>query len=224
MLRALVFTSLVFALDSRSTSVAQHDERSARVDQARSLFADAQRAYEAGRFAEAAEKMTAAYELTRSPELAFNVGRVHERMSAYDEAIRYFRLYLRQSSPTDPARADVEARVAALHAAQRRAREQVYAAPPSSDELTQEARAFFLRGVAMYRRRQYEAAMQAFIASHRFAPLPEVLYNLAVTAERLGSRRDALDYYREYLRTLPENAPDRGAVEREIRRLRDDPG
>jgi tetratricopeptide (TPR) repeat protein len=72
----------------------------------------------------------------------------------------------------------------------------------------------------MYRRRQYEAAMQAFIAAHRFAPLPEVLYNLAVTAEKLGSRQDAIDYYREYLRSLPENAPDRGAIEREIRRLR----
>lgn len=62
--------------------------------------------------------------------------------------------------------------------------------------------------------------MQAFIAAHRFAPLPEVLYNLAVTAERLGSPRDAIDYYREYLRGLPENAPDRGAVERKIAALR----
>ena len=221
MLRTLALASLLFSSTPLfgallSEAGAQDD----RVERARALFTEGQRAYDAGRFDEAAEKMKAAYELTRSADLAFNVGRVYERMSAYDEAIRYFRLYLRHGSPDDTARADVEARIAALQAAQRRAREQVFVAAPSNDELTQEARAFFLRGVAMYRRRQYDAAMQAFIAAHRFAPLPEVLYNLAVTAEKLGSRQDAIDYYREYLRSLPENAPDRGAIEREIRRLR----
>ncbi|MCB9614444.1 MAG: tetratricopeptide repeat protein [Sandaracinus sp.] len=220
MLRALALASLLVVSvplgSTPSTAHAQDD----RVAQARTLFTEGQRAYDAGRFEEAAEKMKAAYELTRSAELAFNVGRVYERMSAYEEAIRYFRIYLRQGSPDEAARADVQARISALQAAQRRQREQVFSAAPSNDELTQEARAFFLRGVAMYRRRQYEAAMQAFIAAHRFAPLPEVLYNLAVTAEKLGSRQDAIDYYREYLRGLPENAPDRGAIEREIRRLR----
>lgn len=189
------------------------------VARARTLFAEGQAAYDAGRFEEAAQKMKAAYELTSAPDLAFNVGRVYERMSEYREAIRFFRLYLRRGSPDDATRADVERRIAALEAAERRQRDQVFTAPPSSDELTNEARTFFLRGVAMYRRRQYEAAMQAFIAAHRFAPLPEVLYNLAVTAERIGSRQDAIDYYREYLRMRPD-APDRGAVEREIRRLR----
>ena len=113
----------------------------------------------------------------------------------------------------------MQERIQALREAKARARSQVFTAPPSNDELTREARTFFLRGVAMYRRGQYQAAMQAFMAAHRFAPLPEVLYNLAVTAERLGSRRDALDYYREYLRRRPD-APDRGAVERKIAALR----
>ena len=87
-----------------------------------------------------------------------------------------------------------------------------------NDELTREARTFFLRGVAMFRRRQYQAAMEAFIAALRFAPLPEVLYNMAVTAERLGSPQDAIDYYREYLRVRPDG-PERGQIEQEIERL-----
>ena len=61
--------------------------------------------------------------------------------------------------------------------------------------------------------------MEAFTAAQRFAPLPEIFYNMAVTAERLGSTRDAMDYYREYLRVRP-NAPDRGHVESEVARLR----
>ncbi len=190
------------------------------VDRARSLFQEGNAAYNAGRFQEAAEKMKGAWELTRAPELAFNVGRAYERMSEYDQAIRFFRIYLRRGEPSAEERTDVQARIAALRDAKRRQSSQVFTGAPSNDELTREARTFFLRGVAMYRRGQYEAAMQAFIAAHRFAPLPEVLYNLAVTAERLGSPRDAIDYYREYLRGLPENAPDRGAVERKIAALR----
>lgn len=213
-LRSLMALSFFLASTFVGTDTYAQDD----VARARALFAEGQAAYDAGRFDEAAQKMKAAYELTSSPELAFNVGRVYERMSEYREAIRFFRLYLR-SGPDEATRADVERRIAALSAAERRQRDQVFTAPPSTDELTAEARTFFLRGVAMYRRRQYDAAMQAFIAAHRFAPLPEVLYNLAVTAEKIGSRQDAIDYYREYLRMRPE-APDRGAIEREVRRLR----
>ena len=190
------------------------------VARARTLFTEGQAAYDAGRFQEAVAKMREAYEITNSAELAFNVARVYERMSEYADAIRYFRIYLRQGQPSAEVRTDVERRIEALREAERRSRDHVFTAPPSDDELTREARTFFTRGVAMFRRGEYEAAMQAFTAAHRFAPLPEVLYNLAVTAEKLGSRQDAIDYYREYLRGLPENAPDRGAIEREIRRLR----
>lgn len=199
-----------------TVALAQSDDAR---QQARELFVQGQADYDAGRYATAAEKMLAAYELVRSPELAYNVGRVYERMSEYDQAVRYFGIFLRRGTPTAEERHDIQQRIAALREAQRRQRDQVFTAPPSNDELTREARTFFLRGVAMYRRGRYEAAMQAFTAALRFAPLAEVYFNTAVCAERLGSRRDAVDYYREYLRLRPE-APDRGHVEAEIRRLR----
>lgn len=186
---------------------------------ARTLFEQGQTAYAAGRFDEAVARMREAYELTRAPELAFNVARVYERMSDYRNAIRYFELYLHDGHPAAEERAQIEQRIAAIRAADQRRRQQVFTAPASNDEMAQEARTFFERGVALYRRRQYQAAMEAFIAAHRFAPLPEVLYNMAVTAERLGSTQDAIDYYREYLRVRPDG-PERGQVEREIERLR----
>lgn len=189
------------------------------VARARALYTEGETAYTAGNFQVAVDKMREAYDLTHSPELAFNVARVYERMSEYDDAIRYFRLYLRRGSPTAAERADIDRRIAALRDAKRRARDRVFTAAPSEDELTQEARTFFLRGVAMFRRNQFEAAMQAFTAAQRFAPLPEILYNMAITSERLGNTRDAIDYYREYLRLRPDSV-DRGHVEREITRLR----
>lgn len=220
-MRALLLTCLLaigapLVPSLTSPSAAQSNDRVAR---ARALFMEGQAHYDAGRFAEAAEKMRQAYDLTRAPELAFNVARVYERMSEYDQAIRYFRIYLRRGELEAAERADITARIAALREAKTRAESQVFTAPPSNDELTREARTFFLRGVAMFQRQHYEAAMQAFMAAHRFAPLPEVLYNLAVTAEQLGSKRDAIDYFREYLRARP-NSPDRAAVERRIAELR----
>ena len=71
----------------------------------------------------------------------------------------------------------------------------------------------------MFRRRRWEAAMQAFTAAYQFARLPEVVYNLAVVSERLHRTRDAIDYYREYLR-LRRDSPDRAQVEAQIERLR----
>lgn len=189
------------------------------VRQARALFVEGQAAYEEGDFARAAEKMRAAWELFHTPALAFNVARVYERMSDYDPAIRFFRMYLRHAHPTDAERADVERRITALEEAKQRQRDQVFTTPPSGDELTNEARTFFLRGVTMFNGHHYQAAMEAFTAAMRFAPLPEIFYNMAVTAERLGALRDAMDYYREYLRVRP-NAPDRGHIESEIARLR----
>jgi len=181
---------------------------------------EGQTAYDAGDFALAAEKMYAAWDLFHTPALAFNVARVYERMSEYQPAIRFFRMYLRHAQPTDAERADIERRIAALQDAERRQRDQVFTTPPSGDELTNEARTFFLRGVTMFNGHHYRAAMESFTTAQRFAPLPEIFYNMAVTAEHLGALRDAMDYYREYLRVRPE-APDRGHVEGEIARLRE---
>jgi len=188
---------------------------------ARALFDQGQAAYAAGRFDEASAKMVAAYELTHSADLAFNAARIFERMSDYANAIRYFEIFLRDGSPSEEERTATESRVAAIREAEARRRNQVYTAPASTDELTNEARTFFLRGVSMFRRRQYGAAQTAFLAAYRFAPLPEVIFNLAVTSERLGARQDAIDYYREYLRAMPEG-PERGDIESRIRRLRED--
>ena len=146
-----------------------------RVARAQALFQEGLRAYEAGNLSEALVKLKEAHRLTRSPELAFNVARVYERIGDAPNATRYFRMYLRSPAVTDAERADIERRIVVLQELQRRQRDQVFAAPPSSDELTAEARTFFLRGVSMFRRRQFRAALDAFMAAHQFAPPGDVV-------------------------------------------------
>lgn len=188
-------------------------------ERAQELFRQGVAAYDAGRLDEAARLLREADRLVHTPELAFNLGRVYERMGEATEAIRSFERYLREGQPTPQERADIERRIAALRDLERRMREQLMTTPPTGDEMTQEARRFFERGVAMFRRRRYEAALQAFTAAYNFSRLPEVIYNLAVASERTGRLQDAVDYYREYLRARPED-PGRRQIERHVEQLR----
>jgi tetratricopeptide (TPR) repeat protein len=190
------------------------------IAEARDAFVGGSEHYAAGRLAQALEAFLTAWRLVPGPELAFNVGRTYARMGDADHGIEFYRHYLRRAAPDAPQRADVEARIAELEEIRERQRASIYQAPPTEDELTREARTFFLRGVSMFRRRRYEAALQAFTAAYHFARLPEVIYNLAVTSERLQRRQDAVDFFREYARSLPDEAPERILIDRRIRELR----
>ena len=216
-MRSLFALTLWLAFALCSPAAAQDAGALARAQQ---LFADGIAAYDAGRLDEAARLLREADAVVHTPELSFNLGRVYERMGESREAIRWFERYLREARPEGDERADVERRIAAMRELDRRMRDQVVTTPPTGDEMTREARVFFERGVAMFRRRRYDAALQAFTAAYNFARLPEVVYNLAVTSERIGHLQDAIDYYREYLRARPDGA-DRRIVERKIAELRE---
>lgn len=216
--RVAALTLLVGLLCGQAIVAQPALAQDARIEKAERLFLEGQQAYQAGRLDEAVAKLRQAYAMTKAPELAFNVARVLERMGEADASIRFFRLYLKRGEPDAKERESIEKRIEALKAIRKRQREQIMTAPPSDDELTAEARSFFLRGVAMFKRERFRAAMVAFTAAHQFAPLPEVIYNLAVTSERLGKLRDAIDYYREYLRS-ERSLPDRALVERKLRAL-----
>lgn len=198
--------------------VSAQDE--AALARARDRFAAGLAAYDAGRLDEATRLLLEADGMVHFPELTFNIARVYERMGEAREAIRFFERYLREARVEEAERADVQRRIEAMRELERRMRDQVMTIPPTGDEMTQEARTFFERGVAMFRRRRFDAALQAFTAAYNFARLPEVVYNLAVASERTNQRQDAIDYYREYLRMRPDGA-DRAHVERRITALRE---
>jgi len=204
----LVFTAPAGAQDAAATRRAQE------------LFTQGIAAYDAGRLDEAVRLLREADQIVHSPELTFNIARVYERMGEAHEAVQFFQRYLREArSLSAEERAQIERRIEVMRSLEHRMRDQVMTLPPTDDEMTQEARTFFERGVAMFRRRHYDAALQAFTAAYNFARLPEVIYNLAVASERTDHVQDAIDYYREYLRARP-GGPDEILVQRHIEELR----
>lgn len=192
-----------------------------RVERARAHFEAGQAYYRAGRFEDARRALLQAFSLLPSAELAYNLGRVSERLGRAEEAIAHYEDYLRRL-PAEPRsaseRARVQKRLAALHAEVAARAQMLKAPPPTSSELVQEARRFFLRGVRLFERKQYAGALAAFGAAQRLSRVPELYFNLGLTCERLGNTRDAADYYRAYLDARP-GASDHEAVAARVAQL-----
>jgi tetratricopeptide (TPR) repeat protein len=81
-----------------------------------------------------------------------------------------------------------------------------------------EARAHYEQAVANYNLDEYAAALAEFREAYRIKPDPSFLFNIAQCHRKLGQNEAALDYYRKYLRNLPD-APNRADVERMVAEL-----
>jgi tetratricopeptide (TPR) repeat protein len=189
---------------------------------AQRCFERAQVAYFEGRLAEARRGFECAYKQLPSPEMAWNLARVNERMGEVEEGVRYFREYLATAKLSPRERRRVQGRITALLDLGQRQRASIKLNPEEQRRaLSDEARAFFDRGTKLYAAGHYQAAAAAFTAALQLSDAPELHYNLAVAAERLGDVADALDHYRAYLEALPE-APDRVEVLARLDALRNE--
>jgi len=174
----------------------------------RQQFAEGMRAYQANDFDRAATLLTQVDAVIPSPELAYNIAYCYQRMADAARAIQYFRRYLETGAPSAAERTAVDVRIAQMEALATRQRDMTMTLPPTMDAMTADAATLFGSGQEMFRRRRYPAALQAFSAAAAAfqavdVEVPELVYNLAVTSERLEQLDDAADYYDEYLRQRP---------------------
>lgn len=84
--------------------------------EARAAFDGAREAYARGDFDVALAGFQRAYEITRSPEILYNIATVADRLRRDDLALRSYEQYL-EALPDAPDRDNVRARIAALRAA-----------------------------------------------------------------------------------------------------------
>jgi tetratricopeptide (TPR) repeat protein len=82
-----------------------------------------------------------------------------------------------------------------------------------------EAREHYEQAVAHYNLDEFAPALAEFREAYRLKPDPSFLFNIAQCHRKLGDADAALDFYRKYLRSLPD-APNRADVERMIADLR----
>jgi tetratricopeptide (TPR) repeat protein len=189
------------------------------VARAKACFERGQSAYAANKLNDAEAGFTCAFALAPSPELAWNLGRVYERLGDSTRGIRFYRLYLESSAVPAAERADTERRIAELEAARDKKRAQLKT-DFGEQKLPEAARAELERGLKLYRAGQYAEALTALSAALRGNDaVPELHFDVAVASERMRKLREAIAHFRAYLAARP-TAEDRADVEARIATLR----
>jgi hypothetical protein len=89
------------------------EEKEQKEKQAYDLYQEGITSYNLGEFDKAIEKFKAAYALTGAPGLLFNVAQAYRLKKDYDQALYFYKTYLRLS-PDAPNKGDVEARIAEM--------------------------------------------------------------------------------------------------------------
>lgn len=92
------------------------------------------------------------------------------------------------------------------------------ASPPAHADAAQ-ARIHFEKGRTYFQVDEYRKAIDEFKAAHIDRPDPAFLYNIAECYRHLGEPRDALTYYRRFLKAAPASDRSRPAVEKRIAEL-----
>jgi tetratricopeptide (TPR) repeat protein len=77
------------------------------------------------------------------------------------------------------------------------------------------ARQRYQRAAQAYSEGRFKDAIDMFLDASRLSPNPAYAYNIGLAYEQLGDAPNALRWFREYLRALPE-APDRPEIEPRI--------
>jgi tetratricopeptide (TPR) repeat protein len=125
-LTVLAAFSALSALSALSSSA--HAQSDAQKQEAKEHSDKARRLYDVGKYSEAIEEYQKVYLLTDDPNMLFNIGQCYRLTDRPEEAVRFYRSYLRRA-PDARNRADVETKIAAL---EKTIEERRRTAPPST--------------------------------------------------------------------------------------------
>lgn len=189
-----------------------------RLEKAKLLFVEGQKAYVQGDLTSALDSFREAHRLVPSAELAYNIGHISEQLGDVEAAIRFLGLYLSRSFSPAKDEEEIEMRIARLRDRVRAQREQLSRQLRIPMTLTERERSVFRKAIAIVKQGRYRAALALFTIALDHNRLPEIYYDIAKLSEQLGRTREAVINYRAYLETH-RYAADKKAVERKIAEL-----
>ncbi|MFK8001077.1 MAG: hypothetical protein AB8H86_15885 [Polyangiales bacterium] len=79
------------------------------------------------------------------------------------------------------------------------------ATDPANDSTTVEAQSLFAAGQAAYDDTRYEDALRYFRLAAEVSPLPELQYNIGLSADRLRRDAEALEAFETFLEGVDES-------------------
>ena len=150
----------------------------------------------AGNHRKAAKLFEKAYAKTKQPKLLYEAARAHARNGDTKKALKTMNRYAEL----------VEGDELALAAEMVSKLEQGESIFGGSEEkqINHEAQRFLLMGQRLFEDGEWDGAIDAFQQAYTYAKHPDIIYNIGLAHVRAGRVGEALNFFEEYQRVVPE--------------------
>lgn len=175
-------------------------KNNSKIEKAKQLFSKGVDFYNQGKLHDALGMFLKAHKIYSHPFMVYNIARTYERLGDDVEAITYYNNYLKiKQDITEDEMIKINKKISSLEEHRKNIELSLKAEPPTKEKLLKGARTFYLRGVKLYNKGYYQPAYEAFQAAYNISPFPDLLYNMALTAEKLTQIDVAVDLYQRYM-------------------------
>lgn len=153
-----------------------------------------------GNHKKAAALFLKAFKRAKEPRFMYEAARAHarngENVAALDKMKRYAGLC--ESSCSDAEKQTAKDMIKKLEKG-----ESIFSTSKQA-KYNVEAKRFFILGQKLFSDGQWEGALDAFSQAYTYAPHPDLIYNMGLAHLKAGHVGDALDFFQEYQRQVPE--------------------
>jgi tetratricopeptide (TPR) repeat protein/uncharacterized protein YkwD len=149
-----------------------------------------------GNHKQAAKLFEQAYKSAKKPALLYEAARAHARNSKPDQAAEVMRRYAELVEGDERTKA--EELVVKLE------RGESIFTKSEERKLTVEAQRFLLIGQKLFEDGEWDGAIDAFQQAYTYAKHPDIIYNIGLAHVRAGRVGEALDFFAEYQKFVPE--------------------
>jgi tetratricopeptide (TPR) repeat protein len=149
-----------------------------------------------GNHQKAAKLFEKAYRTQKNPLLLYEAARAHARDENMTSALSQMRRYAELAVGNNKKNA--KKMVARLEKG-----ETIFTAT-KKEKMSVEAKRFFVIGQSLFQREEWDGAVDAFQQAYKYSQHAEIIYNIGLTHLRAGRIGDALGFFEEYQRLIPE--------------------
>jgi tetratricopeptide (TPR) repeat protein/uncharacterized protein YkwD len=149
-----------------------------------------------GNHQKAAKLFEKAYRTHKNPAFLYEAARANARDENTAAALSQMRQYAGLVTGKDRKKAEEMVK-------QLEKGETIFTAT-KKEKMSAEAQRFFVMGQSLFQRGEWDGAVDAFQQAYQYSQHPEIIYNIGLTHLKAGRIGDALEFFEEYQRLIPQ--------------------
>ena len=149
-----------------------------------------------GNHPKAAKLFEKAFRENQKASFLYEAARAHARNGDRKSALKDMRFYA--AKVEGKQKEEAEALIRKLEA-----KKSIFS-ESEKEKMSTEAKRFFVMGQSLFQKEEWDGAVDAFQQAFKYTPHPEIMYNIGLAHYRAGRIGEALDFFGEYQRLVPE--------------------